>query len=145
MNPLSDKQTYHVDNGYNGISIIVPLNKINKESGNFEFFTGTHLFSSLQNKSLKHKIKTFKQFLKVYYITKGSSFIPDVKEQDLIIYDSRILHRGLSNNLWMKNSSLIYRYDYKKYPPPGQNFIDIFSYNIIGKCISFFNFLEKYI
>lgn len=143
--PLSDKQTYHVDNGYNGISIIVPLNKINKESGNFEFFTGTHLFSSLQNKSLKHKIKTFKQFLKVYYITKGSSFIPDVKEQDLIIYDSRILHRGLSNNLWMKNSSLIYRYDYKKYPPPGQNFIDIFSYNIIGKCISFFNFLEKYI
>ncbi|SOV74286.1 conserved Plasmodium protein, unknown function, partial [Plasmodium sp. gorilla clade G3] len=92
--PLSDKQTYHVDNGYNGISIIVPLNKINEESGNFEFFTGTHLFSSLQNKSLKDKIKTFKQFLKVYYITKGSSFIPDVKEQDLIIYDSRILHRG---------------------------------------------------
>ncbi|KYO02235.1 hypothetical protein PGSY75_0503900 [Plasmodium gaboni] len=143
--PLSDTQTYHVDNGYNGISIIVPLNKINEQSGNFEFFTGTHLFSSLQNKSLKHKIKTFKQFLNVYYITKGSSFIPDVNEQDLIIYDSRILHRGLSNNLWMKNSSLIYRYDYKKYPPPGQNFIDIFSYNIIGKCISFFNFLGKYI
>ncbi|CRH00630.1 conserved Plasmodium protein, unknown function [Plasmodium relictum] len=141
--PLSEVQTYHVDNGMNGLSVILPLNKINEESGNFEFFIGTHLFSS-KKKKLKQKIYNFKKFIEIYYKT-GSSFIPEVQEQDLIIYDSKILHRGLSNNLWTKNSSLIYRYDYKKYPPPGQDFIDIFSYNFIGKCISFFNFLNKYI
>ncbi|CRG97816.1 conserved Plasmodium protein, unknown function [Plasmodium gallinaceum] len=142
--PLSEVQTYHVDNGINGLSVILPLNKVNKESGNFEFFIGTHLFSSKKKKKLKQKIYDFKRFMELYYKT-GSSFVPEVQEQDLIIYDSKILHRGLSNNLWTKNSSLIYRYDYKKYPPPGQDFIDIFSYNFIGKCISFFNFLNKYL
>ncbi|GAW81516.1 hypothetical protein, conserved [Plasmodium gonderi] len=140
--PLSEIQSHHVDNGLSGISVILPLNKINDDSGNFEFFLGTHLFSSVKIKK-KKKIHNFKKFMEVYYKT-GSSFIPDINPQDIIIYDSKILHRGLSNNLWVKNSSLIYRYDYKKYPPPGQDFIDICSYNFIGKCISFFNFLTKY-
>ncbi|KAI4839779.1 hypothetical protein MKS88_001681 [Plasmodium brasilianum] len=142
--PLSETQSYHVDNGLSGISVILPLSTINMESGNFEFFIGTHLFSSFKKKKIKEKILTFKKFMNIYYKT-GSSFIPTVSERDLIIYDSRILHRGLSNNLWVKNSSLIYRYDYKKYPAPGQDFIDIFSYIVIGKCISTFNLLGKYL
>ncbi|SCM22006.1 conserved Plasmodium protein, unknown function [Plasmodium chabaudi adami] len=151
--PLSEIQSYHVDNGINGLSIIMPLNKINEESGNFEFFLGTHFFSSLKdnldmatysNSRIKKGFYNFKRFMNIYYQT-GSSFIPKVQETDLIIYDSRIIHRGMSNNLWLKNSSLIYRYDYKKYPPPGQDFIDIISYTVIGKCISFFNILGRYI
>lgn len=137
---LSEIQSHHVDNGLSGVTVILPLNRINEESGNFEFFLGTHLFTSIKR---KEKIKNFKKFLQIYYQT-GSSFIPDVNPQDVIIYDSKILHRGLSNNLWVKNSSLIYRYDYRKYPPPGQDFLDICSYNLIGKCISVFNFLGKY-
>ncbi|ANQ08813.1 Uncharacterized protein PCOAH_00031360 [Plasmodium coatneyi] len=142
--PLSEIQSHHVDNGLSGISVILPLNRINEESGNFEFFLGTHLFTSIKMKKWKEKIHNFKRFLQIYYQT-GSSFVPDVNPQDVIIYDSKILHRGLSNNLWVKNSSLIYRYDYKKYPPPGQDFIDICSYNFIGKCISVFNFFGKYL
>lgn len=155
--PLSEIQSYHVDNGVSGLSIIMPLNKINEESGNFEFFLGTHLFSYLKengnlttynkgykNSRIKKSIYNFKRFMNIYYQT-GSEFIPKVQETDLIIYDSRIIHRGMSNNLWVKNSSLIYRYDYKKYPPPGQDFIDIISYSFIGKCISFFNTLGRYI
>ncbi|CXI59669.1 conserved Plasmodium protein, unknown function [Plasmodium berghei] len=155
--PLSEIQSYHVDNGINGLSIIMPLNKINEESGNFEFFLGSHLFSYLKenvnlttynngyrNSRIKKAIYNFKRFMNIYYQT-GSAFIPKVQETDLIIYDSRIIHRGMSNNLWLKNSSLIYRYDYKKYPPPGQDFIDIISYSFIGKCISFFNTLGRYI
>ncbi|KEG02842.1 hypothetical protein YYE_02676 [Plasmodium vinckei vinckei] len=154
--PLSEIQSYHVDNGINGLSIIMPLNKMNEESGNFEFFLGTHFFSSLKdniniatynnehNNGIKKAFYNFKRFMNIYYLT-GSSFIPKVQETDLIIYDSRIIHRGMSNNLWLKNSSLIYRYDYKKYPPPGQDFIDIISYSVIGKCISFFNMLGRYI
>ncbi|SCQ16623.1 conserved Plasmodium protein, unknown function [Plasmodium ovale] len=142
--PLSETQTYHVDNGLSGLTVILPLNKIHEQSGNFEFFIGTHLFSSLKNKNkIKDRICNLKKFVQMYYKT-GSSFVPEVEERDIIIYDSKILHRGLSNNLWVKNASLIYRYDYKKYPPPGQDFIDILSYNFVGKCISIFNFLGKY-
>ncbi|VWU48836.1 conserved protein, unknown function [Hepatocystis sp. ex Piliocolobus tephrosceles] len=141
--PLSEIQSYHVDNGLGGISVMLPLNKINEQSGNFEFFLGTHKFSSFKKKLLKEKLFNLNKFMEIYYQTR-SSFIPKVKEKDVIIYDSKIIHRGLSNHLWLKNSALIYRYDYKNYPPPGQDFLDIVSYNVIGKCISFFNFLGKY-
>lgn len=141
---LSDVQSYHVDNGASGISVLLPLDKMNRESGNFEFFLGSHNLNSINKEKLKKKVVNFKRFFDIYCKT-GSSFVPEIEEQDIVIYDSKILHRGLSNNLWYKNSSLIYRYDYLKYPPPNQDFIDIFTYNILGKCITFFNYLSKYI
>ncbi|CDR94250.1 hypothetical protein BBBOND_0105590 [Babesia bigemina] len=102
--PMSYVEPWHRKNRHFGICILLSLDDINEKTGRMQFLPGTHRSGSEINP----------------YST-GKAAV-DLNIGDVLIFDSRLLHRNTSefNDSARCQSCLLYTYDYTSTPPPGQ-------------------------
>lgn len=103
---LSEAQVFHADNSSKGLTFVIPLCNQTAENGPTELLTQTH------------GIEEFCQLKNIHH---GKIVAPKLQLQDLLVFDSRLLHRGLPNSSDSSRSILVIRYDCINTRPPGMS------------------------
>uniref|UniRef100_A0A0G4IG41 Uncharacterized protein n=1 Tax=Chromera velia CCMP2878 TaxID=1169474 RepID=A0A0G4IG41_9ALVE len=130
----SQDQTWHLDNKHKGLSAVVALGPLKGDLGPMEVMAGSH---ELQQDPFEIKKKRghrgallgrswplFRQKFAAFFEgiqDHGGTVTVDLEPGDVLLYDSRCLKRGHSNQQWLTNPYLIFRYDYELTPPPGMD------------------------
>ncbi|OEH77921.1 hypothetical protein cyc_01069 [Cyclospora cayetanensis] len=116
---LALAQPWHRDNSHRGITVVIPLVHVHSSNGPTELLPGSHTLSGEDGKdSWVHWMCSLPAFFR--NVLAGGTTVKAVLEPgDLLVYDSRLLHRGQANETWHPRPSLVLRYDYEDTPPPG--------------------------
>ncbi|KAK1443582.1 hypothetical protein BgAZ_204580 [Babesia gibsoni] len=102
---MSYVEPWHRSNKNFGLNIVLALDDISETNGRLQFLPGTH-----DKASAIHPYKTGKVAV-------------DLKRGDILIFDSRLLRRNTINDGKGCQSYLVYTYDRRSTPPPGQGLI----------------------
>lgn len=129
--PMADAQGWHLDSvGSTGLSVFLPLTRIGPDRGQQAVLPGTH---NLHDSTLPFK-ERFRRCFSALCATHGAQSIVPIPDPeapilgpgaaweagDALVLDSRLLHRGLSNDgLGAPTAVLVLRYDQEATPPPG--------------------------
>ncbi|KAK1936006.1 hypothetical protein X943_000908 [Babesia divergens] len=117
---MSFVEPWHRNNCKFGITVVVALDDINEKNGRVQFLPGTHSKSS--------EVDPYKTGVSNHSYSNHNvgKVAIDLKSGDVLIFDSRILHRYTINDSNRCQSCLVYAYDYRSTKPPGQGMIQQF-------------------
>ncbi|KAJ1406866.1 hypothetical protein B484DRAFT_456721 [Ochromonadaceae sp. CCMP2298] len=115
--PGSDEQVWHADNSKKGLTFVVALTDVTAANGPTQFIERSHT----QLKSLPRL------------------FAPTLKMGQVMVFDSRMVHRGLSNRASSRRDILVVRYDDTATPPPGMSFPGAMLRHLLGKLVATFS------
>ncbi|CBZ55294.1 hypothetical protein NCLIV_057170 [Neospora caninum Liverpool] len=118
--PLAITQPWHRDTSARGLTVLVPLCDITEANGPTELLPRSHTLCPSKPLGWRAQAGLWRAFLSSLFCESGGSWRPTLKAGDLLIYDSRVVHRGLGNNTWHSRPVLAFRYDYEDQPPPGE-------------------------
>eukprot|EP00040_Diaphanoeca_grandis_P019196 m.101195 g.101195 ORF g.101195 m.101195 type:complete len:266 (+) comp27313_c0_seq1:50-847(+) len=104
--PGSASQIWHCDNYKGGVTVVVALCDVTKENGPTALHIGSHL------KQTRTDFLT--GWLRPARIAK-----PTLCKGDVLLYSSKLIHRGEPNQSAEARPILVYRYDNPDTPPPG--------------------------
>ncbi|CDJ36535.1 LOW QUALITY PROTEIN: uncharacterized protein EMH_0089590 [Eimeria mitis] len=91
---LALPQSWHRDNSHRGLTVVLPLVPINSGNGPTELLPGSHLLSGEEGNSWLQWLRSLPAFLKAA-VEGGSTVKAEIEPGDALVYDSRLLHRGL--------------------------------------------------
>ncbi|CEL93097.1 unnamed protein product [Vitrella brassicaformis CCMP3155] len=129
--PMAENQFWHIDNWSPGITVVLALCNIRHKNGPTEVLPASHRLFPSDKRSAFEQIREIFQFHgRVQSI--GGPVEGELQEGDVLLYDSRTLHRGKANDTWVTRPVLIYRYDFEAFPPPGQSMIGARVSQIVG-------------
>lgn len=121
--PCAERQSWYVNSlGGPGLTIIVPLTKVNADTGAYSILPGTHMLND-SSMSIRERIQRCFSALcathgAVSVVNETSS--PEWCAGDALVLDGRVLHRALDNDSFgAPVPVLILRYDLAHTPPPG--------------------------
>mmetsp|Transcript_90621 Transcript_90621/g.189513 ORF Transcript_90621/g.189513 Transcript_90621/m.189513 type:complete len:495 (+) Transcript_90621:57-1541(+) len=119
-NPGSVHQIWHRDNRHPGLTILLPLTDIDDEVGPTQLIPGTHrLVTSGRGASL---LATFSSF----FSAGGAVAAAPAGAGDALLYDSRLLHRGMANSSYTRCRAVVaVRVDFDDTPPPGSTTLQL--------------------
>lgn len=125
--PGAEAQMWHRDNRQPGLTVILPLTDVDAEVGPTDLLPGTHrlvgggasgllaAFSSLRGSS-------------------GAIAAAPLAPGDALLYDARLLHRGLGNTSYGRcRAVLVLRLDHDDTPPPGSSVPQTFAARVLGR------------
>ncbi|BAM39446.1 conserved hypothetical protein [Theileria orientalis strain Shintoku] len=115
---MSFVEPWHRENKNAGITVVIPLQDTHKSNGRLQFIPGTHVRQAKD----QH----------VYCV--GPVGV-DLKEGDVLIYNSSILHRNTINESNVCQSMVVFSYDHVDTPPPGQGLLKYIVDNYHGNMI----------
>ncbi|PFH34341.1 Phytanoyl-CoA dioxygenase (PhyH) superfamily protein [Besnoitia besnoiti] len=118
--PLAITQPWHRDTSAPGLTILVPLRDVTEANGPTELLPRSHHLYPSQPQGMSERLAHWKSFFTSLFCETGGSLRPALKAGDVLIYDSRTIHRGLGNSTWHSRPVLAFRYDYEDHPPPGE-------------------------
>ncbi|KEP65976.1 UNVERIFIED_CONTAM: Phytanoyl-CoA dioxygenase (PhyH) superfamily protein [Hammondia hammondi] len=118
--PLAIIQPWHRDTSARSLTVLVPLCDLNEANGPTELLPRSHILCPSKPVGWKEKLDMWRAFFTELLCATGGSLRPTLKAGDILIYDSRVLHRGLGNATWHSRPVLAFRYDYEDQPPPGE-------------------------
>jgi len=139
--PGSVNQFFHQDNARKGVTLIIPLEDVTMEMGPTQLLPGSHKLSEAGAPSTETGwLGTFASFKSVFHhLCQKLPVRASVGAGTAIVYDGRVLHRGLANNSEVPRPVLVYRYDPVAYPPPQAGvartaFMRFVGYALNGLC-----------
>ena len=122
--PGSPAQFYHQDNAQRGLTVLIPLTAVSLPMGPTQLLPGTHSLNPSSS------------------LAAAASLLPRLARQEpckaeaafgqMLVYDSRTLHRGMANLSQQARPVLVLRYDHKHTPPPGQSLPYTFAMRALG-------------
>lgn len=147
--PNAVQQIWHSDNARGGLTIIIPLVDVTLEHGPTQLLPGTHMLTAASDRGFALWFADMKRGLQDtftagkipderwdiqpapidYDIDDAGNVVADGQNRTIIpagsavVFDARMLHRGLVNTSSDVRPALVYRYDTKASPPPGQGVI----------------------
>lgn len=147
--PGSEAQIFHADNISPGLTILIALDDITSTHGPTEMLVGTQHFST----SGSIQYGTIFQYLVRRYTQRwlGNDLASNqgenttavaiqvvhgtLKQKQALVFDSRILHRGMANRAMSNRPVLIMRYDPVKHQPPGVNTFETTFLDRVGQWV----------
>ncbi|KAF8822710.1 Phytanoyl-CoA dioxygenase (PhyH) superfamily protein [Cardiosporidium cionae] len=131
---LAISQSWHRETKRRGLTVFIPLAKISAEAENgcIEVLPGTHILRPENEPTLSTRISHLLRFFRCFEETNGPYSV-NLDLGDVLICDSRLLHRALSNETWLTTPMLIMRYDYEEERFPGISLVDNRLARIVGK------------
>ena len=106
--PGSLPQNWHADNASGGVTVIIPLVDVTHENGPTALQLGSHRYNESWPNGF---IKAFRSPTRLAY--------PQIRKGDILVYSSRIIHRGEANYSSASRPILVFRYDEPALPAPG--------------------------
>lgn len=118
--PLAHVQPWHRDNSHRGLTIFIPLVSIHPSNGPTELLPFSHTLCGDEEGSSTwfRWLRCLPRFMR-QVLAGGDTVRIQLQAGDVLVYDSRLLHRGQANETWQPRPSLVLRYDYEETPPPG--------------------------
>ncbi|PHJ16170.1 phytanoyl- dioxygenase superfamily protein, partial [Cystoisospora suis] len=103
--PLADIQPWHRDNSSRSLTVLIPLYDVQEANGPTELILKSHLlYPSHRHSHLSPKMKgsggwrcrweMWREFFFSFFAETEGSIRPCLKAGDILIYDSRVIHRG---------------------------------------------------
>jgi len=117
--PESVDQFFHQDNARKGLTILIPLEDVAMDMGPTQLLPGTHLLSEAyagERRWDRSMLDATRQA--VGRSLQAGPLRASLKAGTAVVYDGRVLHRGLANRSQIPRPVLVYRYDLFEYPPP---------------------------
>mmetsp|Transcript_177376 Transcript_177376/g.568770 ORF Transcript_177376/g.568770 Transcript_177376/m.568770 type:complete len:451 (+) Transcript_177376:349-1701(+) len=113
--PGAVPQIWHRDNLCPGLTILMPLTDVDDEVGPTQVLPGTHrLVSTGRGRSWTEALAALGR-------SAGAVAVAPATAGDVVLYDARLLHRGLGNSSYGRCRVVIaIRLDYCDTPPPGE-------------------------
>lgn len=121
--PGAVPQIWHRDNRQPGLTVLMPLTDVDDEVGPTQLLPGTHHLvaggairatAALQRSG-------------------GSASAVPLVPGDLLVYDARLLHRGLGNMSYNRCRVIFaMRFDYTDTPPPGATVLQTQAARLVG-------------
>jgi hypothetical protein len=116
----SEEQVWHADNSKKGLTFVVAMTEVTSSNGPTQFIKGSHEVGTGVGAQLK-RLKCFS---------------PTLSLGQMMVFDSRMVHRGLSNTTSKRRDILVVRYDDKSTPPPGMGFPGAMLRHLLGKLVA---------
>lgn len=111
--PGAVNQMWHCDNLKPGLTVILPLTEVDDELGPTNLLPGSHLFAGFN-------LGATMKGLKALAAAGGSVAPTPLRPGQALIYDARLMHRGLANSSYNRcRVVVVMRLDMLDTPPPG--------------------------
>lgn len=130
--------TSHQDNSRRGLTILVPLVNVPRVRGPTELLPGTHLLTSAEAPPGSPVAEAWENRKIVKDAMKGlcGRVSPELILGDAIVYDSRLLHRGLANEDIEPRPGLVYQFNIEGCPPPGHGMWSTMVFRLLGRALA---------
>lgn len=118
--PGSEHQFFHQDNSQRSLTVVVPLVDYDVDIGPTQLIAGTHTLSGdvAEDAKLLSRLPAPDEPRQPMTWTPLRGCMP---AGWCMMYDSRVLHRGLGNATDAPRPMLVFRYDHPDHPAPGHN------------------------
>lgn len=137
--PASDCQCFHSDNAQRGLTFVLALTDIKEESGPTQLIVGSHtLFGGSAGAADTDQVQPKQRSGDAPPPSINIPWLigPVLKQDELLIFDARLLHRGLGNTSDKMRSIAVFRYDDMKCPPPGMGHAAAFVRHSFGSSVA---------
>eukprot|EP00127_Corallochytrium_limacisporum_P001124 Clim_evm12s40 gene=Clim_evmTU12s40 len=120
--PGSEDQRFHVNNCTKGITVIVPLVEVTEAGGPTEILPGSQMLLTrgLQRTIGPLMMTSYGDFFCELLGRLRPKYRPKLQVGDMFVFDSRTIHRGLSNLSSNGTPILVFRFDPIQYPSSGR-------------------------
>ena len=105
-------QFYHQDNSKKGLTLLVPLIDVDFQHGPTQLLPGTHCLTDSQPWTAR--LASLHASLQALGTVQCAA-----RAGDVVAYDARTMHRGMSNRSAIPRPVLVVRFDRRETPPPG--------------------------
>lgn len=137
--PGSAAQVWHADSAHQSLTVVVALSSQTVQCGPTQLIADSHrLFSPFQSfRSLPVLDLLTYKWGAIRNSTKPalpplSLQSPCLKAGAMLIFESRLLHRGLPNNSTAMRPILVLRFDRERWPPPGMTTFGAMVRHVVG-------------
>ncbi|CAE8629366.1 unnamed protein product [Polarella glacialis] len=127
--PGAVSQMWHRDNLQPGLTLLLPLTDVEDEVGPTQLLPGTHHLASGFLQGLPAAAAALRR-------SGGALAAAPLRPGDALIYDARLLHRGLGNSSYSRcRVVLVLRLDVLDSPPPGASIAQTTAGRIFGSAL----------
>lgn len=127
--PGAVTQIWHRDNRRCGLTVIFPLTDVDDEVGPTQLLPGTQHLASNGLAGLTGALPALAE-------SAGAQTAGPLQPGDALIYDARVLHRGLRNASYGRcRVVVVLRLDYTDTPPPGGTWLHTSLARLGGHCL----------
>jgi ectoine hydroxylase-related dioxygenase (phytanoyl-CoA dioxygenase family) len=141
--PGGADQGFHQDNSRRGLTVLVPLCDVPVERGPTQLLLGSHALTGAGGGGRWRRgagggaglvTEAFDNLGAV--LPRASLHAPALRKGDVLVYDSRVLHRGLENRDSEARPCLVFRYDEEGCAPPGHGPLSTVVFRQIGNALA---------
>mmetsp|Transcript_93863 Transcript_93863/g.270426 ORF Transcript_93863/g.270426 Transcript_93863/m.270426 type:complete len:180 (-) Transcript_93863:103-642(-) len=125
--PGAVPQIWHADNLKPGLTVLVPFTDVDAEVGPTELLPGTHHFADSGGVAAAAA---------ALLRSGGARTPPPLSPGDVLVYDSRLWHRGMGNgSIGRCRVVLATRFDVSDTPPPGATLLQTQEVRVVGRIL----------
>jgi hypothetical protein len=119
-------QFYHQDNSSQGLTLLIPLVNVSFEQGPTQLLPGTHNLYE-DNLPLTARMAALHSNLQHFGTVQCAA-----RAGDVVAYDARTMHRGMSNHSPAPRPVMVVRFDRRETPPPGHGVLSTCAVRLGG-------------
>ena len=119
----SASQIWHADNALGGLTVVVAMTDVTPEMGPTAMILESH------------HLNTVADYLEALMRPSLVS-IPPLKRGDVLVYSSKLLHRGEANLSPVSRPVIVFRYDDPRLPAPGSGIVGAQFRALVGELLS---------
>eukprot|EP00927_Polykrikos_kofoidii_P035687 TRINITY_DN30233_c0_g1_i1.p1 TRINITY_DN30233_c0_g1~~TRINITY_DN30233_c0_g1_i1.p1 ORF type:complete len:454 (-),score=66.07 TRINITY_DN30233_c0_g1_i1:198-1559(-) len=137
--PGAVNQIWHRDNRRSGLTFVIPLTDVDMEVGPTHLIPGSHRLDT------GGEVGSFLHTLCGPFLRSGGAIAAaPLRAGDALVYDARILHRGLGNDAWSRcRAVIVLRLDCTDTPPPGATILQTSASRLTGTLLQSLGFLYR--
>ncbi|GMI35969.1 hypothetical protein TeGR_g1520 [Tetraparma gracilis] len=132
--PSSRAQRFHQDNTRRGLTFLVPLVDVPLRRGPTELLLGSHELTCASRGSAAALRELPGSLPRVARASDRRA--PPLRAGDVLVYDCRVLHRGLANRDKVARPVLVLRFDEEGWGPPGHGVLSTLVFAGLGRALA---------